>query len=112
MTPGRAVGRLVLPLYGFFWNFKVHTRLCAAIDETLTYTTVRAPRGLAILAPALTVVADLLPFALEERAAGFYLEVASSAVWFLYMHECDTARRAMAESRALEIERGRSSPGP
>jgi hypothetical protein len=57
MSGNEAAMRLVIPVYGLFWMFTVHTRLCAMLDARLAARgPSRAPRALAILAAAATLV--------------------------------------------------------
>lgn len=96
MTPGRAVGRLFIPIYSVYWIFAVNVELCRRINDRLAeqHDPRRAPVVLAMLATALHFAPLLLLFS-EFKAFAWVPIVASMGMWIAFMWQTDAARRAI-----------------
>lgn len=114
ISPGGAVGRLFVPIYGAYWGFSVHARLNEAITASLRKRGVqlRAEPELAYLAMGLTILGRLAAGA-EVAGASVVLLALATVFWFAYMLRCDTFRRTMALAWLAEREReaGAASAG-
>jgi hypothetical protein len=105
ISPGGAVGRLFIPVYGFFWGFAVHAHLTLAIRASLQKrgVEVRAEPGLAYGAMAMTTGGRILSAAQVSGAAMMAMGL-STGLWFAYMIRCDAVRRAMVHAWRTEQE--------
>jgi hypothetical protein len=92
VTPLGAVGRVFIPLYGFYWTFVTNTSLCAAIDRIL----LSRGRGRATDASLAQVAAagqiGLVMSAAIPPLAAVGAALVVSGFWFFYMYQTDTAR--------------------
>jgi hypothetical protein len=95
VTPGGAVGRMFIPVYGFYWTFAANTALCAAIDRVLS----SAGRGRATDASMAQVAAAGNIALIASSALPPLFAVGAAAVvsgfWFAYMYQTDRARGYM-----------------
>ncbi len=104
LSPRRAVLTFFVPVYNLYWMFAINPALCATLDAILQRARERrrAPTLLAHLALGVSICIGALAFALRpaaSRVATGFLAVApplSSALWLVYMIECDKARRDVA----------------
>jgi len=109
---GGAIGRLFIPIYGFYWGFAVNAQLNTATTASLHKRGVdkRAEPDLAYLAMTLTIVARVLFFAKVEGA--LFFNATAMAVWFAYMIRCDIFRRMMVLACTRSVtERPREGDG-
>ncbi len=93
-TPGMAAGRLVIPLYNFYWMFAVNLRLCAALNDMNagSRSSGTATASYAMTAAAMTVARMLGALgARDERfvTVVWYAPIPIGIVWFVHMVHCD-----------------------
>ncbi len=117
MTPGRAVGLLFVPVYGFYWIFAMNLRLWARLDDGLRAggDPRHAPRAqsvaAAVISLATTVVGLAVGVAPRVPGIGIATTTAATAGWFVYMLACDPIRAGVAEIGA-RLPDDPSAPAP
>ncbi len=91
-----AVVRFVVPIYSIYWLFGVNLQLCTGLDIVLAQheDRRRAPKALAMGATVVHLV-PLVVMLTDAKAYTFLVMIASSALWFAYMFQCDPLRRAV-----------------
>jgi hypothetical protein len=122
LSGGRALLRFLIPIYDVYWLFAVLLRLCRAIDDARARRSLpaRAPRALAIAAPAtllaMPLLVQLLPSPPFPGVVGLpvfvaFLLVRSTpiALWFAFMRSCDRAREGLGAARRRGKSRGDQS---
>ena len=105
-TPGNVVVMYFVPFYNVYWAFASQSRLCTAIDTLLARAGFppRAPRALALLAPALHIASTLVGLT-KEPVLIVVGTTAAAAGWMAMMFAFDRAlgemHRALAGAPAV-----------
>ncbi len=92
-----AIMRLPLGCYGIYWLFAGLSLFCKAINESLTRREmpVRVPYALAIAGPIVALFSAPWLVRPGDVDAKMMLVCGTGALWFLFMLQCDSARRFM-----------------
>lgn len=101
-----AIVRLLIPCYGTIWIFTGLSLFCKAINESLTRREMpmRVPYALAV-APTIVFIGGSWLMFRGDVDARMMLVCATGALWFLFMLQCDNARRFMILACLAEREK-------